>query len=125
MGNKYSVTADPSRRRLWMPPLEADPPEPTTCRPLVADEELPLLLVVGENRILPDEEEGEGDRLSGPTPSVYASAVHGQDVDEDPVMASRTIAAAVTTFDDDGVDRSMLFHALLSGQKPFDCLLIQ
>lgn len=106
MGNKYSVTADPSRRRLWMPPLEAEP-DPTTCRPPVADEELPLLQVLGENR-------------RGPTPNAYASAVHGQGVEEDPVMARRTIAAAATTFDDDEADRSILFHAILSGQRPLD-----
>ncbi len=125
MGNKYSVTADPSRRRLWMPPLEADP-EPTTCRPPVADEELPLLQVLGENRLLlDDDDEEEDDRLSGPTPNAYASAVHGQSVDEDPVMARRTIAAAATTFDDDGANRSILVHALLSGRRSLDYLLIQ
>jgi len=67
-----------------MPPLKAEPVP--ARRPL----------------ILPDDREGEDDRLSGP-PNAYASAVHGQ-VDEDPVMASRTIAAAATTFEDEDDD---------------------
>ena len=122
MGKRYRVTADPSRRRLWMPPRPLnDEPEPTRRPPLVPDG-LPLLLVEGENRISPPEEADNDDRLSGPAPNAYASTVHEHDDDdEDPAMASRTIAAAATTLDDDdeGADRSiLLFHSLyLSGQK--------
>lgn len=94
MGNKYSVTADPSRRRLWMPPprrLEDESPPIEALSPLV----------MGDNRIVPDEMEVD-DRFSGPAPNAYASTV--QEQDEDPVMASKIIAAAETTFDEDDDD---------------------
>lgn len=101
MGNKYSVTADPLRRRLWMPPLKAEPVP--ARRPL----------------ILPDDREGEDDRLSGP-PNAYASTVHGQDVDEDPAAASKTIAAATTAFDEDnddeGEDRSIISRSTFQAE---------
>ena len=77
MGKRYSVTADPSSLRLWIPLPPA------------------FLTAVGEYRTLPGEDSLDDD---GAGPKAYASVVHA------PLNTITTIAAIAATEAIDGAE---------------------